>query len=695
MEGFEKGSRSKCKGKGDCENGSSLDVNEGHGTKGTNVVARLMGLDSLPSFASTEVSPRLPFSSPISVKGSRSQKRTNNNQIERCLSENFPPKFAKSISVPKHRHLCPAKAPGYVLKNDVASVPLQIQNLKQKLEASRKPRGFSVPSETPKCPRSYKYVKGQNKEMLGVGLGIPLASRTLHSSSSDNFDDYKTTSKGGKSVSLAIQAMINVRQRARLKSSEASDGGKLDQLNDSQINIHEGAQRPPFSVCKNRDVLGPNHQKQNCIASKDNVGSASPLSKQKDQKAPNLNLTLKTNSAVVLRKPQLSRQTVARKDTIRKSEMSVKRRNVSTDGDIKWDVNNRRNKTDIVSFTFSSPIKKTMNHGSVFSNQVMENDDDVNESGDSTSTTSGSNLSLVLEQKLDELSSRVKTSHFTLFEAQNNSSLSGLQDSPTKIYKQQVYEETEGNSCDSTDLKYERELAGGYNSPVSCLDPPSFSDGSCDSSNNKTTENSSNISEEIGDLIDPRPPQTNEIDLELSDSASSSFYPFTTNKKDDNWELEYIEKILDYAKLNLEDLVMNKGRRLIRPDLFFQLENQEIESTSEDLDKLFQRKVWFDCVGECIEEKAILLCYGTSKAWSKWSTLFENNSSLARDLYREISGWIGLGDLDTDELVDKDMSSWNGKWISNEKELFEVRLEIERRILSSLVIQLVADLYQI
>ncbi|KAJ4824836.1 hypothetical protein Tsubulata_037385 [Turnera subulata] len=175
---------------------SSVTSDEGYGSKLPSVVARLMGLDSLPSSSVAETGSS-PFTVSHCFKVSQHNRSTpslwsendpighlnlpnnrekhpcngleprrhkeHNRPIERFQTEILPPKSAKSIPVTHHKLLSPIKNPGFIQKKNVAyiveaaakiieaspkgasnnkvpsigssSVPLRIRDLKQKMES--------------------------------------------------------------------------------------------------------------------------------------------------------------------------------------------------------------------------------------------------------------------------------------------------------------------------------------------------------------------------------------------------------------------------------------------------------------------------------------------------------------------------------------------------------------------------------
>ena len=197
-----------------------------------------------------------------------------------------------------------------------------------------------------------------------------------------------------------------------------------------------------------------------------------------------------------------------------------------------------------------------------------------------------------------------------------------------------------------------------------------------------------------------------EVETELSDSASSistmdvvrkyttRTCSMTKSKESSDWELDFMRDILVSAELNLKDFSLGQTSNVVNPDLFDQLENHDrgVEHNEEDNSKL-ARKLLFDCVSESLDYKCGRILSGSCKAWARLSTLFQRKGWLAEELYKEILGWQSMGDMMVDELVDQDMSTQPGKWLEFSIEAFEEGLEIENGILTSLVDELVSELY--
>ncbi|WKA02703.1 hypothetical protein VitviT2T_020861 [Vitis vinifera] len=859
----ENGASSSIKGSSDYNYASSVSGDDGYETRAPGVVARLMGLDSLPTSGVCE-----PCSSssldtcslkdvhykgflsehhsmsynnmPNKLEGDRVSpvesrpRRVQRRPIERFQTEMLPPKSAKSIPFTHHKLLSPIKSPGFIpTKNATyvmeaaakiiepgphatpkrkvpsvgsSSVPLRIRDLKEKMEAAQK----SSRLQRPKQSTDVKHMNGQiNGKRFNGSEDTPSLnnSKDLVKRNSDSMK------KKGKSVSLAEQAKVNIQRKEGPSSSNRSSMNpkehtevKSGQSSKSQPSMQKNMLKRT-STNRTSNALKQNNQKQNGGSTRDVLTSKTAVSNQKSKKAPSVNGSFgpsKTVNKVVINTEAGSKKMGSVANDIRKESSLSKTKNASrkklsvdgnicfegsiadgvlTNKDVKsikcnvaveggtdWGGDNIKKGMDVVSFTFTSPMKKPI-PGSMSSDQVMEakyqfnidsnDENDAHGSKNSSISSLGPNvigadsLGVLLEQKLRELTFRVGSSHSDLFAPGTAaSSTSRLQDSDLRVnvvaptstkhtsrllpdlhedksdgphyfdfssvgglqanQKWQVHvsegmEELSGNSNNN---EMGNGLSGQHPSPVLSLES-SFSNITCnspDSRNSYSVNGSEQCSlaetDEVDSWTSRSKSQLAEGEAELSDSASSvsilhmnprnmaSTSHLTDFKESVNWELEYMREILCKAELTLEDFASGHTHKFITPNLFDQLENQEprSERNGEESSKL-GRKVLFDYMGEFLDLRCGQLFGGSRKAWAKWATLIERKGWLAEELYNEILSWRSMGEFMVDELVDKDMSTQYGKWLDFEFEAFEEGVEIENIIITSLVDELVDDLF--
>ncbi|KAJ6775383.1 GPI-ANCHORED ADHESIN-LIKE PROTEIN [Salix purpurea] len=803
------------RGSSDFSCASSMTSDEGYGTRAPGAVARLMGLDSLPT---SNVASTLGFDShslrafqydsstpnlwseydPMGyLKVPNKQEKYAWNSVElrphkvenrpskRFQTETLPPKSAKSIPATHHKLLSPIKNPGFTPTKNVAyimeaaakiieanpkatssgkvpsigtsSVPLRIRDLKQKMEAAA--HTTSKPQRSSESCVS-KNTKGQQSDKSQSGPEDLSSSKTSMSSERGTPTSLKNK---GKSVPLAVQAKSTngqrrdgstLRSKSTVKQKEQNEV-KANQMLKTQPCTQNTVQKR-IAESRTSNVLQQNNLKQNSVPNKDNSAVKNSVSNQQGRKTKSTNGSVGQNRTVnkVVVKPETvprkmglvmtdsekeKTKNIARKRrsvsgdfqidrnatpnvSLNKDEMPTKT-NVVMDGNMNMAMDDRKSGMDIVSFTFSSPIKRaapSSQSSGQMSDKCSSSAIDSLGSKDypSKSSTSffpglngmgGDVLGVLLEQKLRELTNKIESSHCNVIREETSAtSLSIFQNSlstpnvastssaaldkmlqivhdkdksdslgyfdcilveNSQLAMNQKYQHSEEMEVQSSSSNYSetgKEIKCQRTSPVSILEP-SFASGSC-SYLNGSSHCSTN--ESVG----------MEVETELSDSASSistmdvvrkyttRTCSMTKSKESSDWELDFMRDIL--------------------------LENQDrgMENNEEDYSKL-ARKLLFDCVSESLDYKCGRILSGSSKAWARLSTLFQRKGWLAEELYKEILGWQSMGDMMVDELVDQDMSTQTGKWLEFSIETFEEGLEIEDGILTSLVDELVSELY--
>ena len=195
-----------------------------------------------------------------------------------------------------------------------------------------------------------------------------------------------------------------------------------------------------------------------------------------------------------------------------------------------------------------------------------------------------------------------------------------------------------------------------------------------------------------------------EADTELSDSASSTSTGTIVKKHNDTfssmkfgarssaWELDYVKEILSNVDMMFTNFALGQTKEIVNPHLFNQLETMKQGFGNVGDESSINRKLIFDCVSECMDIRCKRYANGGCKMWAKGVLMVRKKERLAEEVFKEISGWGGMGDSMVDELVDKDMSIHLGRWVDFEIEAFETGGELEEKILSSLVDEVVADL---
>ncbi|CAL2269029.1 unnamed protein product [Prunus armeniaca] len=833
VEGEESGTTSSNKASSDWHYASSVTSDEGCRNRAPGVVARLMGLDSLPTSTvpDHDRSNRNLWSNfyameyinvPKKLDGfswnpveSRAQ-GVQNQPIERFQTEVLPPKSAKSIPVTHHKLLSPIKSPGFIPTKNAAyimeaaskiieasprasskskgssvgpsSIPLRIRDLKEKMEAVQKE---SRP-ERSKEAGDVKYMKGLPGDRIQNGsdnVHLPKASVNSERQS------YRDGRNKGKSVSLAVQAKVNVQRKDG--SSSCSNRSFMNQKEQNEMKQNQFSKSRPSpqravhkktSPDSTKSVLKQNNQKQNCVSNKDKTTSKNMVPNPPTRRMRSTNGSSrpgKTVSKVLVNSETGSgkmgsmgnatgkefslstmkkvsgklrsvgqdvhlEEAVSDNAFISEDERSVKC-NVSMDGCTSLGADNRKQAMDVVSFTFTSPLKRSiselqssgqvMSRNNSFYIDSFGNNDQQRYPENFTLSSPGFNmiggdaLSVLLEQKLQELSCKVESSQCNPTSEETSAAASyssGLQDMASGVAStasrgkkfelslrrdefdsinhygcllsvdvNQQWKGSEGmEECSSSSITSANGKEFDYQN-LSPLSAPSFESRSC--TDNRNSANGSDS--ERCSLAQAQ----NQMDLfssyetlpaynvsELFDSASSASTGEVSGKnmtrilgshylnRTNNWELEYVRYILSNVDLEMEDFALGDAQTVITPSLFYHLGDQE------EYPKL-QRKIVFDCVNESLQFRCEQFFVGSHKAWDKWAALSQRNGWLAEELYKDILGWKNMAELHVDELVDKDMSTQRGRWLDFDIETFEEGLEIEKEILSSLVDELVSD----
>lgn len=847
---------SSFKGSSEYSCASSVTDDDVGGSKVPSVVAKLMGLESLPTSNYSEAY-STPFLDSRSLKDAyyykksrefhedhqimhsgnifdRAQEHLRNNvdpklqksiskPFEKFQSEVLPPRSAKSIPLTHHKLLSPIKSGGFLPSKNAehimeaaariiesgnpvstkakmpavgSSVPLRVRDLKERAEAAKKPSKLVESSRKPAESVAAKSMKGQSMTKSWNG---PLDTKTFRASS--DLEEGSVGSKNkGKSVSLAVQAKANVQKRGLTPNSSRTSVGQKEQaeLMSNQIfRSQPNSQRSSHkksSANNSSSVLRQNNQKQNCIAEKEKVASKSLTSNNSQGKkvtSGDSSLGRQRNSSKNSGTSKVGSRKIEREVTddgreLPYSSTSVTRKKRCIDGDFdfqkeqtvvksekkgkanqfngvmdskfSWAEDSKRNGMDVVSFTFTAPMGRSVPVPEA-SREVLEKSNAFlaefhgkkvyfNSSGTKglRSSTVGRNviegdaLSNLLEQKLREFTLRsfhqkaeeagsntssqdqtplkalVKLPKLHVEGSQTESQTESLDERWSPVFSSTTYEEGHISKhklqevedmfdCGSNSSEIRTLLGHRHPSPISILEPSIFaeSSNSSDTGDSNSTEglviskqcSSSVQGQDVLDMRCSNKFHVMEADADLSDSASSSSTRVVATKHvtlavtapvgSAKWELEYVKKILCNTEMMFKGVSTGQTSEIVDPRLFDQLESRKDEH-------YLQRKVLFDCVGECMDLRFRHYVGGGYKVWEKGLSMARRTKWLAGEVHREISSWEAMGDCMVDELVDKDMSSQRGRWLDYSVETIELGVEVERKILNSLLNELISDI---
>ncbi|KAI3512277.1 hypothetical protein L1887_19592 [Cichorium endivia] len=348
---------------------SSSLIDEDDYGKAPGVVARLMGLDSLPNSSFTDTHSNRFFDSRYVNKRIELEQKDchqidrKHKVIEKFQTERLPP---KSVPVTPQKHSSPIKNSRFVSSDDPGSMV-------SKLPSSRKPRQVES--------NAARNLKGQsmNKSWDGCLQRKPFME------------------DGKKSVSLAHQAKINVKNREGSSTpKKPSTNSVLKQKNQKQNGVNErgkSAVKSPVSSI--------------------NLQCRKPVSGKSSSKIPANSM----NKTVDQRKRCMDRDKNDRSRFVVKS-----------------------NGSDVVSFTFTSPISRIPTTSTEKKNACLADNNGKNRIG-LNSATGGDSLSTLLDQKLTELtamSNRARINTTPMYKDDPSSDFSSIvQSSINPLFKGQ------------------------------------------------------------------------------------------------------------------------------------------------------------------------------------------------------------------------------------------------------------------
>ncbi|CAJ1869102.1 unnamed protein product [Sphenostylis stenocarpa] len=834
-----------------CDFDSTLSVcsDEGCGSKAPGLVARLMGLDSLPASVVTEPSACLSLygskshgvshcnegalhsvddelcpadyintllkleKSSLGSMESRTRK-VENLPLKRFQTEMLPPKSAKPIPVTHNKLLSPIKSPGILPPKNVAhvmeaaakiiessprpylrnrttstgpsSVPLRILNLKERLEAAQY---ASVPGKPVNMNKTYP----ANDKLIERSSNFSKCTSAFKGSRGSEKHSFCNLASKGKPASLAIQAKNNSHGRDTLISNGDMKCMKQKEKNEIKSNQHsrnqklstQKAMQQRSCSSRNGNVLGQNNQKQNSMTAQGKLTSKIDSNKLKTRASSSETSGIRktaikgTITANIQPKRSITRATGNQKEFQRPKTLFTSRKtkyissdvceargpdnavnnfgskiikcNFTTDGSFDQDAFNMKESKDVISFTFTSPLRRSMPESSSSTEQIMgtRNRIDVHSLEHSDNlypkklslSPPGKHmidrdaLSVLLDKKLQELTSRINLPQCTLATEGSSTGLgSSVQDKVPSVtstmHKEQdrslcpdlfsdKLDSIHNSRCTSDDLVLSmnqqlqtsevsqdpscssnsesgNDLVRWYSTAVVGFETPFVSESYLDSEDSAygSTVYSSMQDEEISSFS-----QISEsVSLE-SEMKGPEQSPFTlgdgnmTTKQVSNTELEYVQDILGNAEFMAEEFAMGQTSTVIMPNLFDLLENQSnrTENYVEEYPKL-ERKAIFDYVSEFLEFRCKQAFIGTCKAWPRWMMSVQRKSWMAEELYKEMLSFRSMEEIMVDELVTRDMSSGCGKWLDFDVEAFEEGLEVEGDILAYLINELVSDL---
>ncbi|KAF8099379.1 hypothetical protein N665_0245s0056 [Sinapis alba] len=729
---------------------------EGQGTRAPSVVARLMGLESLPVPNVQE--PRFnPDLDPFFLRPSRNTSKWNayenlgyvnlrsdydgvsweehldsrtsdgrNRPLERFQTETFPPRSVKPICVTNNRLLSPIRSPGFVPSrnpvyvmeaasrmiepsprmvartrfspsNSPSSVPMRIQDLREKLEAAQK-------------VSSSRQGSGKHNEKRASASSVTTPSTSNSKLMEKNGSDGSKRKPKPPYVSAQAKASTTPLSVSRSQKEKAEAKNCI-------VNSQIGLRGTPVSTGKS--VLKQNYQKQNCRDNQrsdrknnnvvNKVVNKVPVSKQQGSttalagKNTSLSLSRKKTLPKSKKPPNGMQETGISNDKRIKRNENVIKCNITIDNTDKKD--DRKKEMDVISFTFSSPIKG-LSSDSLSSTRGFDQDTD---SAVSFDMFGGDSLNVLLEKKLRELTSKLESSSCSLTQEESSRysakdgvngmfSSSSEYDKSTQNGLNKVLSESESISdCTSFYDKQKLQMIQAEEQEVSSISTVTEADdlrSSCSKGFSDSRQTTGHVIKQSSPDQEFTWVSSNESHLaqeesELSESVITLAYSEDEERLD--WELEYISEILSSDHLMVKEFALGMATDILPASLF-----DEMEGRGEPTAGKVRRRTVFDFVNNSLALKCEQMFRGTCRGiLGKEGILFEHRDWLAEELNREVHGLKKMREMMMDELVDKEMSSLEGSWLDFERETYEEGIDIEGEIASTLVDDLVNDLVSV
>ncbi|KAM3279729.1 hypothetical protein ACQJBY_046851 [Aegilops geniculata] len=794
---------------------SSVIDDEACARRGPTVVARLMGLDSMPAASSSGPYP-VPFTGQHTFQtiahdeligrsyvGLSSPHKMPSSPIDRFRMEALPPRFAKrTLSVAQHKLFSPVKNPNHVSSRNAADIMEAASRIigpgaentssyrVRDAGYSNDVRAFS-PTEIVRVQQMSQAARRRD----GSGSSKPPSGRSLdgslvtsETSSSARFSQ----SNGGAPVAPRVKAVSRPSSEFRATNGQGREGvsrssrkppTRTDPVHNMVERNGSSQQRQKISsrvgMASSSNVLVQNNTKQNAmgVERKLNPKSAAHSQQQRNLHPPNaaprkagVTSTRSENSmkgnrkgelqptSYANRRPNSTAKTIPKPRRLpdegmrsKKNQPSDKvltersprrvRHNIVIEEQSSFTTNKKKISTEIVSFTFTSPVDKSL-HGSQFPHSLEKRSignwnslsTSSNTSNTESDTIDGDYLRLLLEQKLRELTSGVRSPYSKPANGVRIYAPSpGLDDTSsacdtssiasTDYDRDSIQSSKDGkdkfprtdvvlkDDQSSQSVKYDNgfidqvELEHLHLSPHSTWEA-SLSTETCSSAESRTNANESRLfsstegaatsgSTHYGRVLEV------EALSEYSDTASSitATLAETTHPSESSsscrMEIKFLREILNV--ISVRDNACSYFERfdssnILDPHLFEELNGNFRLPVGEEEGKSFGmiRRLLFDCVNEVLSVKCT---YYFNAGYSSWFTGMAVLQKLSpEEIYQEMTSLKVAEEWMVDELVYKEMSGPLGSWVDFKTESHEAAKDITAELLESLIDEMVADL---
>lgn len=798
---------------------SSVIDDEAHARRGPTVVARLMGLDSMPAASSSgsysmPLNVQQPFQNNVhdeligrSYVGS--PHKMPGSPIDRFKIEALPPRFAKrALSVAQYKLLSPIKNPNHISSRNAADIMEAasriigpgVENISsykvRDVGYANAVRAYN-PKEIARVQQRSLRLNEAPKKRDGSAFSRPLSGKPLDGSlkSSESTSSSRVSqSNGGAPVGLKVKASNRSSPDSRATNDKGREGmskssRKLAIRRDPEPNmverdgLNQQKSNNQMGMASSSNLLVQNNRKQNAMGFKYKVNSKSAtLSQQRSNtrsiyaspRKVGVASTLAENSTQGNRKLELqpinyaNRRLNSTAKTIpkprrlpdgrmysEKSRSSDKivadrsqrrvRHNIVRDEQSSFSTNKKKISTEIVSFTFTSPVDKSL-PGAHFPNHLVEKRsiENVNSVSTSSNTSNtkldaidGDYLGLLLEQKLRELTSGVRspyskpakgvriyapspvledmasaceTSSIASTDYERES-LKSFKDGKAKFPRTDLASKS-GQSSQS--MKYDNDVMDQAESEHLHLSPlstweASLSTETCSSAESWRSANGTRLfSSTEGAATSDAAHYGKFLEMdalsEYSDTASSitvttaEIPPSESSsscRMDCRQEIDFIREILNASSLSnhiCSCLERFDNSDILDPHLLEELNGTFRLALGEEDSKAFRmvRRLLFDCVNEMLSMKCTYYFNAGYGSWFMGMAVLQKLS--AEEIYREMTSLKVDEEWMVDELVYREMSSPLGSWVDFKMESYEAGKDITTELLGPLIDEMVADL---
>ncbi|XP_006650844.1 uncharacterized protein LOC102721821 [Oryza brachyantha] len=813
---------------------SSVIDDEALARRGPTVVARLMGLDSMPAASSSgsytmpltvqhplqnsnihdELIGRSYVGSPLKMPGSPhmmpgSPHKMPGSPIDRFRMEALPPRFAKRTLPVAQNKLSPMKNLNHISSRNAADI----------MEAASRIIGPGVEDINPYRARDVGYTnavrvysqreiaivqqrpprmnealkKRDGLTSYGLQSGKPLDGNLKSAGNNSTSRVSQSQSNGGALVGPKVNASSRSSPDSRATNVQGREGvNKITRKVATQRDPeHRMVERNGINQRKNNNQVGmaissnvlvQNNRKQNAMV-KHKVNSKPPTPNQQRSNTRPVNAAMskvgtagthfenntqsnrnaelqstghanrrQNSTAKTIPKPRRlpggrthSEKSHPRdKDIADRSQRRV-RHNIVIDEQSPFSTNKKKISTDIVSFTFTSPVDKPLS-GYRLPNHLVEKQfiKDVSSVPNLSNTSNakfdsidGDYLGLLLEQKLRELTSGVRSPYCkptkgvriyapssVLEDSQSACETSSIASTDCDRESEQSYKDGKANFTQtnlvsksgqsSQSVKYDNdvmdqmEIERLHLSPLSTW-AASVSTETCSSTESWRSANGTKIcsstegattsdSARFGKFLEA------DVFSEYSDTASSITVTTTdippsesssSCRMDCRQEIDFIREILNFSPLNGH--ICSSLERFINSDILYPQLLEDLNGDirlgvgiSEGKALRMSRRLLFDSVNEILSVRCAYYFNAGYGSWFLGMAVLQKLT--AEEIYAEMTDLKVSEEWMVDELVYKEMSSPLGSWVDFKMESYEAGIDITTELLGSLIDEMVADL---